>query len=224
MNQLPIRSLTIEPQGKTNAVFIGLHGLGADGYDFQSIAKLLSFPDNFRAKMIFPHAPQIPVTINNKQIMPAWYDIKASIPDREVDKRSVDDSHRRLIQLIEAEMRNGIHSKKIILAGFSQGGALACEIALQFHKPLGGLIILSSYLLYPEKVKLNRISSVNRDIPIFMAHGRQDDVVPFSLAEQHQKLLEEKKYNITWKSYENLNHGVCQEELDDLSLWLKQQI
>lgn len=217
----PLDCIVVEPEQKANAVLIGLHGLGTSGEDFQAISSMLHFAKGWNVKMIFPHAPQIPVTVNQHYIMPAWYDIKKMDLDREIDEHTVEISRQKLLFLIEQEIKNKIDSKKIILAGFSQGGAMAAKLALHFDQPLGGLMILSAYLLDEEQVRAEKLSPQNRNIPIFMGHGTLDEVVPCALAQKHQTLLKKKHYDVTWKTYENMGHSVCPDEMKDVSQWLK---
>jgi len=197
--------LEIEPQIPANASVIWLHGLGADGYDFEPIAKELDLPDSLAIRFIFPHAPSIPVTINNGMVMPAWYDVLGMAIDEKIDIEGIRVSAEKINQLISREITRGIQSQRIIVAGFSQGGAVAYECALSYPQKLGGLLALSTYF-----------ASYN-DLD---CHGIEDPVVPEFLGQRAIKRLKAKGYNPSYTSYP-MQHSVCVEEIDDISIWLR---
>tara|TARA_B100001115_G_scaffold172484_1_gene155734 strand:+ start:2938 stop:3615 length:678 start_codon:yes stop_codon:yes gene_type:complete len=201
----------------SDSTVIWLHGLGANGYDFEPVAKILRA--NGR-RFVLPHAPSMPVTINGGIRMPAWYDILSLDPAaRDVPRESQEDvySSAKLVNsLIETEIKNGISEDRIVLAGFSQGGALALHIAVRSKYNLAGIIALSCYLPIREKFEseLNNIS-----IPIFQAHGRFDMVVPYFSGLYTHELLTSKSIQINWKEYQ-IGHEVSNEEISDISSWL----
>jgi phospholipase/carboxylesterase len=197
---------------------IWLHGLGADGHDFEPVAPQLGFSEAPAVRFIFPHAPIRPITINGGMEMRGWYDIKEMDFDREEDRVGIEESASIVSQLIKYENQRGIESKNIVLAGFSQGGAIALFCGLRFAQPLAGIIALSSYL--PDGPSLERErSSANHTVPIFMAHGTQDPVVPLFLAERSRQQLAQLQYNIEWHTYA-MPHSVNAQELQDITRFL----
>ncbi len=197
---------------------IWLHGLGADGHDFEPIVAELNFKNKDKTRFVFPHAPSIPITVNNGMVMPAWYDIVAPQIDAEQDEKGIRHSAMQINQLIEAEIERGIDSKNILLAGFSQGGAIALHTGLRFSKPLAGIIALSTYLPLDTFVPAEA-ATTNKDIAIFYAHGTQDPVIPILLAETSKEFLTRQGYNIDWHRYP-MEHSVIPQEIDDISHWL----
>lgn len=195
---------------------IWLHGLGADGHDFEPIVDELNLNQSIR--FVFPHAPKMPVTINNGMIMPAWYDIKANQIDSLQDEAGIKQSQKLILALIEREIERGISSKNIILAGFSQGGAIALHTALRHEKPLAGIMGLSTYLPLLASVE-SEIDDSNRETPIFLAHGTHDPVIPMQLAIDTQATLNNFGYTAELKKYE-MEHSVCPDEIEDISNWI----
>ena len=197
---------------------IWLHGLGADGHDFEAIVPELNLPKTVNYRFIFPHAPFQRVTINNGQVMRAWYDVQTAPIDKQDDIAGISDSSKALMGLIEQEIERGIPAENIVIAGFSQGGAIALTTAMRYHTKLAGVMALSTYLpvqdTYPEMSH-----DANRNTPIFMAHGTADETINFMIGEKsHQKLLN-MDYPVDWHSYE-IGHGVGPQELDDIREWL----
>lgn len=205
----------ISSDNATHSV-IWLHGLGADGHDFEPIVNELTLTQDIR--FIFPHAPEMPVTINNGMIMPAWYDIKAAQIDSLQDEAGIKQSRDSVLALITREMERGIKSENVILAGFSQGGAIALHTALRYENPLAGIMGLSTYLPLAESVE-NEINNANKNTPVFLAHGIHDPIVPFQLATNTQATLNQLGYTAELKKYE-MEHSVCIEEVDDISSWI----
>lgn len=197
---------------------IWLHGLGADGHDFEPIVNELSLTHSVR--FIFPHAPSMPVTINNGLTMPAWYDIKSAQIDAQQDISGITHSQQSILALIEREIELGIKSTNIILAGFSQGGAIALHTGLRYDKPLAGIMGLSTYLPLIDTVK-NEVSDANRKTPILLAHGAHDPIIPFQLAEATNICLNQMGYTTELYSYE-MEHSVCPEEIDRISDWINE--
>lgn len=195
---------------------IWLHGLGADGHDFEPIVNELTLTQNIR--FIFPHAPEMPVSINNGMIMPAWYDIKAAQIDSLQDKIGIKQSQDSVLALITREIERGVKSENLILAGFSQGGAIALHTALRYEKSLAGIMGLSTYLPLADTVA-NEINNANKNTPVFLAHGIHDPIVPFQLATNTQATLNQLGYTVELKKYE-MEHSVCIEEVEDISNWI----
>lgn len=195
---------------------IWLHGLGADGHDFEPIVDELNL--NHSIRFVFPHAPKMPVSINNGMIMPAWYDIKATQIDNLQDEAGIKQSQKLILALIEREIERGIKSNNIILAGFSQGGAIALHTALRSAKPLAGIMGLSTYLPLAESVE-SEIDDSNRETPIFLAHGTHDPVIPMQLAVNTQATLTDLGYTTELKKY-GMEHSVCPDEIEDISNWI----
>ncbi len=212
-----LKTLELDVQQARYSV-IWLHGLGADGHDFEPIVAELNFKNKKQTRFIFPHAPSIPVTVNNGMVMPAWYDIVAPRIDAEQDEKGMRRSAAQISQLIETEIKRGIESKNILLAGFSQGGAIALHTGLRFNKPLAGIMALSTYLPLDTFVS-TEASAANKDIAIFYAHGIHDPVIPVSLAETSKEFLTRLDYKIDWHSYP-MEHSVIPQEIDDISTWL----
>ena len=201
---------------------IWMHGLGADGNDFVPVVKELGLPDNLPLRFIFPHAPMRPVTINAGNVMRAWYDIiEISSNERKVDEAGIRESQRAIEALIEREISRGIPANKIVLAGFSQGGAIALQTGLRYPQALAGILALSTYLPLASSLEVEA-SSANRSIPIFMAHGEQDTVIPISIAENSFKELGRLGYKADWHEYP-MPHSVSMEEIENIGAWLKQR-
>lgn len=214
--------VTVTPSTEHKATVIWLHGLGADGHDFEPIVPELKLPTELGVKFIFPHAPVMPVTINGGYEMRAWYDIRdADLANRE-DKDGVRQSAALVEQFIEAEIAAGIPSNKIILAGFSQGGAIALHLATRTQHKLGGIVALSTYLTMPEEL-VNEKSETNLDTPIFMAHGSQDPVVPMQRGQFSAKTLQDNGFKVSWQDYP-MAHAVCLEEIQALGSYLQTQL
>jgi len=215
MSLLP--SVVLGPENAEYSV-IWLHGLGADGHDFEPIAAELDFPTKSKTRFIFPHAPSRPVTINNGYVMPAWYDIVAIDKQAQDDEQGIRASQKQIVSLIEHENSLGVDTKKIVIAGFSQGGAIALQTALRYPETLAGLLALSTYLTLYDSLE-KEMSSKNRSIPLMMAHGEYDPVVPFDLAALSKQRLIDRGYSIDWKTY-SMEHSVCPQEIVDIGRWL----
>lgn len=208
--------LVIEPKGTAKSAVIWMHGLGADAHDFEGIVPLLP-TEVCATRMIFPNAPKRPVTINGGYVMPAWYDISDTAL-RNADEAGIAQSTAAIEQLIDEQIALGIASHKIVIAGFSQGGAMALHAGLRYGKPLAGIMALSCYVLEREKHSQQRHLN-NLQTPIWMAHGSQDMVVPYTLGESSAKFLEAAGHTITFVSYP-MAHEVSMPEITALSNWL----
>lgn len=214
MSQL-LPHVEVETKDNPNATVIWLHGLGADGHDFEPIVEQLDLPDDAAIRFIFPHAPTLAVTVNNGMIMPAWYDILEMSIEREVDETQLKQSSAAIVDFINNEMARGIANERIIIAGFSQGGAVAFEAALSFPQKLAGLLALSTYFATKDSVEFNQ---VNHDLPIAIHHGDYDPVVPLSLSNVSYELLSSKGYPVELKTYP-MEHSVCSQQISDISHW-----
>lgn len=208
--------IQLETAPNPTACVIWLHGLGANGHDFEPVVPELGLPADLAVRFIFPHAPQIPVTINNGFVMPAWYDILEMNIDRKVDSIQLRASADAVAELVEQQIEQGIDSSRIILAGFSQGGAVAYELALRYDKPLGGLLALSTYFATADSIEF---SEANKNLPIQIMHGTQDPVVPEMLGQKANQLLGNNGYKTDYKTYP-IEHSVSMPEIKDIGVWL----
>ena len=215
-----LSSVVIEPKKPADSCVIWLHGLGANGHDFEPIVPELGLPDSLATRFIFPHAPEMPVTINGGMVMPAWYDILEMNIDRRVDSEQLIKSARDVTQLIEQQMAAGIAPERILIAGFSQGGAVAYHVALSFPHPLAGLLALSTYFATAELVEHN---PANQTLPILIMHGTHDDVVPETLGQKARDLLSEAGYPVAYTSY-RMQHAVCLEQIREIGHWLTERL
>lgn len=215
MSLLP--AIVMETKENPDAAVIWLHGLGADGNDFAPIVPELRLPDDMAIRFIFPHAPSIPVTVNGGYVMPAWYDILEMDIDRKVDTTQLMISAGAINAFVEEQLEQGIASKRIIIAGFSQGGAVAYQVGLSHEKTLGGLLVMSTYFATGDIIEL---SQQNRDIVIEAHHGIQDPVVPERLGEQAVQQLKKKGYEVNYRTY-SMEHSVCPQQIVDISAWLQ---
>jgi len=200
------------------ATIIWMHGLGADGWDFIPIVRELPLPEELALRFIFPHAPVRPVTINGGMAMRAWYDIKMSDIARLPDERGIRDSQKQVEELIARERTRGIASNRVVLAGFSQGGAIALQAGLRHPEPLAGIVALSTYLTLEESLGAEA-AAANKAVPILMAHGTQDEVVPLRLAEASRSALQAKGYEVEWHTWP-MPHSVCAEEVEAIASFL----
>lgn len=196
---------------------IWLHGLGANGYDFAPIVPELQLPKSLAIRFIFPHAPSIPVTVNGGMVMPAWYDILDMAIDRRVDTEQLSRSADNITALIDNECVKGIASERIVVAGFSQGGAVAYEATLRFPRPLGGLLAMSTYFATEGSIVHHE---ANAAIPIEIHHGEADPVVPEHLGKRASETLKKRGYNTTYRTYP-MEHGVCAQQIADIGSWLR---
>jgi phospholipase/carboxylesterase len=220
MAYLPCVEIQTNPQLAASGAIIWLHGLGSDGHDFASLVPELQVPENINLRFIFPHAPSIPVTINQGYVMPAWYDILEMSLDRKVDAAQLCASAKQVHALIEREILRGVPSDKIIVAGFSQGGAVAYEAALSFAQPLAGLLALSTYFATFETVVAQ---AENKSIPILIQHGSADPVVSEVLAQRAYRQLTERGYKVEYESYA-MEHSVCAAQIKVMSRWLQARL
>ncbi len=220
MSQL-LEAIEMETGRHPAVSIIWMHGLGADGNDFVPIVQELDLSKAPPIRFIFPHAPMQPVTINNGYVMRAWYDVSYGDLEgksRQADGQGVRASQAAIGKFIEREMDSGIASKNIVLAGFSQGGAIALQTGLRYPQPLAGVMALSTYLPLAESFP-QEAAPANAKTPIFMAHGTHDPVVPHAMGSKSKELLGKMGYDVEWHEYP-MQHSVCLEEIRDISAWL----
>lgn len=208
----------INPEKTPVGAVIWLHGLGANGHDFEPIVPELRLPEEFPIRFVFPHAPERPVTINAGVVMRAWYDVIDVGPSRKINVEELLEAADSLGALIRNEVNSGLPPERIVLAGFSQGAAVALHVALRYPEKLAGVLALSTYLPTIEPVE-KEASEANRDIPIMMGHGDADPMIPLALAVRTRRELTRLGYNVQWHEYP-MQHGVCVQEIEDIRAWI----
>src|SRR5262249_26352244 len=194
-----------------------MHGLGADGHDFAGIERQVT-PRGAAVRYVYPHAPTMPVTINNGYVMRAWYDVYGVGGERREDEAGVRASQQRIEALIAREKSRDVPARAIVLAGFSQGGAMALHTGLRHPERLAGVMALSCFLPVAGALAAEA-SGANRDVPIFMAHGAADDLIPLARARSSRDALLNLGYKVDWHEYP-MPHAVCPPEIDDIAAWL----
>ncbi len=217
-----LETIEIETAPNPTAAVIWMHGLGADGNDFAPMVPELRLGNAPAIRFVFPHAPMIPVTINNGYVMRAWYDVSYGDLEgksRQADEKGVRASQAEIEKLIVREVARGIRANKIVIAGFSQGGAIALHTGLRHAAPLAGIMALSTYLPAPHTLPAEA-AAANRDIALFYAHGSDDQVIPIAMAETSRQTLSAAGYAVDWHEYP-MQHSVCLEEIRDISAWLQ---
>ena len=214
----PTPPIEIETAPQPTASVIWLHGLGADGRDFVPIVPELRLPSDLAIRFVFPHAPHRPVTINRGYVMRAWYDIAETEFGRREDEAGIRESEQAVRALIQCETERGVASERIVLAGFSQGGAVVLHTGLRLPQRLAGIMALSTYLPLADTLKAEA-HPANADVPIFMAHGTDDPIIPLALGESSADLLTRRGANLEWRTYE-MEHSVCLDEIQDIAGWL----
>lgn len=218
MTEVPLECIEINPSAPPSHVVIWLHGLGADGHDFEALVPELQMPDTLPVRYVFPHAPMRPISVNMGEVMRGWYDIRQPDVSRDVDFQGIEDSALQLINLIDGETAAGIPSDRIVLAGFSQGSVIALHTGLRYGAPLAGILALSTYCPTLTALRQER-SAANQQIPIMMAHGHHDPLIPFRLAEAARDGLLEFDYPVQWYAYP-IAHELCLEEIQQVRSWL----
>lgn len=220
MNTL-LETIEIETGPNPSAAVIWMHGLGADGNDFAPIVPELRIANAPAIRFVFPHAPMMPVTINNGYVMRAWYDVSFGDLEgktKQADEKGVRASQAAIGQLIAREAARGIATEKIVVAGFSQGGAIALQTGLRQTEKLAGIMALSTYLPLAQTLAAEA-APANRSIRVFYAHGTHDAVIPIALAQASRETLQTAGYTVEWHEYP-MQHSVCVEEIGDISRWL----
>jgi phospholipase/carboxylesterase len=213
--------IEISPSGQPAATIIWLHGLGADGHDFEAIVPELRLPESLPVRYVFPHAPVRSITINAGLRMRAWYDIvDLKFRADSVDRDQFIESGDMLEALINAELKPGMPSERVVLAGFSQGGAIVLHTGLRYPKQLAGILALSMHLPTIHSLA-QELSPANRNVPIMMAHGQMDPVVPVAKAIETRQELTRLGYEVSWHAYP-MQHSVCADEIREIRSWLLQ--
>jgi len=218
MTNILLPGIEVATSDPVTASVIWLHGLGADGNDFVPVVNELGLPRQLAVRFIFPHAPMQPVTINNGYVMRAWYDVMNPDFSFREDEAGVRRSQGELEKLIANEKNRGVKTSRIVLAGFSQGGAMALHTGLRHPDRLAGIMALSGYLPLASTLAAEA-SAASREVPIFMAHGTSDPLIPFPLASLSRGHLEQLGYQVEWHQYP-MAHSVCVEEIQDIGSWL----
>jgi phospholipase/carboxylesterase len=216
LSEEPLESIEIETAPNPRASVIWLHGLGADGNDFAPLADEIELPIALR--YIFPHAPTMPVSINGGYVMRAWYDISDAALRRE-DETGVRASQKSVEALLAREKSRGIAANRIVLAGFSQGGAIALHAGLRQSERLAGIMALSTYVPLADKLAYEA-NPANCEVPIFMAHGTADPMISYERATASRDLLLQQAYALEWHEY-RMEHAVCPQEIADIGVWLR---
>ena len=216
MLSAPLDLVEVNPDAPPDAVVIWLHGLGADGHDFEPIVPQLQLPSEPPLRFVFPHAPEMAVTAFGGQRVRAWFDFD---PGGGFDSKGLQRSVRQVRDLVQNEIDDGVPSNRIVLAGFSQGGAVALHTALSFTKPLAGLLALSTFLPEPQQVP-GSVAGVNAEIPVFMAHGQFDPVLPIAMGEAARDRLQAAGHTVEWHDYP-MGHEVCLAEIRDIGSWFE---
>jgi phospholipase/carboxylesterase len=209
----------INPKETPEACVILLHGLGANGHDLMDLVPYLQLPQNHRIRFIFPHAPSRPITLNNGYVMPGWYDITGLTEASREDLAGLSQSLEMIEKIIKQQIEQGIPARKIMLGGFSQGGALTLFTGLQQAEPLAGLVVLSAYFPCATYVEAN-LSSESKQMPIFIAHGTQDPIVPYAWGQQMDQKLKGLGFPTQWHSY-LMEHSICQPEIQALGAFIQ---
>ena len=206
----------VEPSSAANAAVIWMHGLGADGHDFEPLVPHLDLAPGLAVRFVFPHAPSIPVTLNNGLVMPAWYDILSLELERRVDDQQLRASSLAVGQLIAREKARGIASERVVIAGFSQGGAVGFELALTYPERLAGLIALSTYFATRDSVTPH---PANADLPVMIGHGSRDPMVDERFGQQSAARLRELGHPVEYHSYP-IEHSVSMDEIKDIGRFI----
>jgi len=213
-----LEAVEVNPSRQPRACVIWLHGLGADGHDFEPLIPQLDIVAALDVRVVLPHAPHRPVTINGGMRMRAWYDILAPDFRAGEDRQGIRESGQLLCNLVAREEAGGIPADRILLAGFSQGGAIALHAGLRYPRRLAGILALSTWLPLADTLA-NEGTAINRSVPIMMAHGMQDPVVPLGLAERSRDTLRQAGYAVDWYTYP-MAHAVCPQEVRAIRTWL----
>jgi phospholipase/carboxylesterase len=214
-----LETIEVDTAPAPRAAVIWMHGLGADGHDFEPLVPELALPATLPVRFVFPHAPLRPVTINRGMVMRAWYDVRDDGGERREDEPGVRASHELIAALVSREKARGLAAGRVVLAGFSQGGAMALHTGLRYPERLAGILALSCFLPLTDTLA-TEASPANREVPIFMAHGTHDPLIPLARARHARTVLEGLGYHVEWREYP-MPHAVCAEEIADVARWLR---
>lgn len=212
-----LQVIEAEPPGPAAASVILMHGLGADAHDLYPLPPALGLPSDLHVRYVFPGAPRMPVTLNMGMTMPAWYDIRYIGPGGE-DDASVRRAAAWIDELIAREVDRGVPAGRVVLGGFSQGGAMSLFTGLRYREALAGVVCMSGYLLLSDTLAAEA-SAANRSVPIFLAHGTADPMVGIERGRESRDRLVEAGYAVDWREYP-MEHQICSEELSDIGRWL----
>jgi phospholipase/carboxylesterase len=218
MAEARLESLEVETAPSPDRAVVWMHGLGADGHDFVDIVPALRLPSRPAVRFVFPHAPMQPVTINGGAVMRSWYDIRPDGGGRREDEQGIRRSQVRVEALIAREKARGVPAGRVVLAGFSQGGAMALQTGLRHPERLAGIMALSCYLPLADQVGAEA-AAANRDVPIFMAHGTGDPLIPLARARRASEILTGLGHRVEWHEYP-MPHAVCDAEVREIGAWL----
>ena len=218
MSATPLPAVVVDTGPNPGASVIWMHGLGDTGHGWSQAVPELALPRALAVRFLFPHAPSMPVSINQGMVMPGWYDLRTSDVTAHYDLAGVRASSERVEALVAAERARGVPSSRIVLAGFSQGGAIALYAGLRHRERLGGIVALSTYVVDPDALA-DQASPVNRDVPIFMAHGTHDPMIAYATAEASRRVLEANGWSVEWHAY-RMEHGATQEEIRSVGAFL----
>ena len=216
-----LRAVEIETGGKVRSSILWLHGLGADGHDFEPLVPHLGL-EGRGVRFVFPHAPRRAVTINMGLLMPAWFDVRTQDFGADIDVAGIRTSVAQLEALMARERERGVAADRILLAGFSQGGVIALSAALRHPESLAGAIALSTFLPAEALVEAD-LSAANAGLPVFMGHGDEDPMIPIEWAEAARDRLQTLEHPMTWKTYP-MAHQVCAEEIADIAAWIRERL
>jgi len=214
-----LETVELETGRAPGASVVWLHGLGADGHDFEPVVPELALPPDLAVRFVFPHAPPQPVTLNGGMVMRAWYDVYGLDGPRREDEAGIRASQARVEALLAREKARGVPAGRLVLAGFSQGGAIALQAGLRHPERLAGVLALSCYLPLADTLAAEA-HPANHDVPLFMAHGAWDQMIPLARAARSRDVLTGLGYRVEWREYP-MPHAVCPEELGDIGAWLR---
>ena len=217
-----LQAVELDPRRPADSAVLWMHGLGADGHDFEALVPELRLPESLAVRFVFPHAPIRPVTINGGHRMRAWYDVTSVDRSAPQDAAGIRESTESLGALARRERERGIRSDRIVVAGFSQGGAMALQLGLRWPERLAGILALSTWLPLASTLDAEA-NPANAAVPVLMAHGTHDPVIPIAAGESSRDALRARGYPVDWRSYP-MPHSVCAEEVDDIRQWLLQTL
>ena len=218
MSAPALATVELEPRARADATVLWMHGLGADGHDFEALVPELRLPEAPAVRFVFPHAPIRPVTINGGHRMRAWYDVTGFDRSAPQDEAGIRESAESLGALVRRERERGIPSDRIVAAGFSQGGAMALQLGLRWPERLAGILALSTWLPLADTLEAEA-HPANAAVPVLMAHGSFDPIIPIPAGEASRDALRARGYHVDWRSYP-MPHSVCGEEVEDIRQWL----
>jgi len=214
--------ITLTPAAPAEGAVVLLHGLGADGWDLLPVVEALGIPDALPLRFILPHAPVRPVTVSGGYEMPAWCDVRDITPEDRVDPDGLAETARRIHRYLEREQRRGLPASRLLLAGFSQGGAVALHVGLRHPQRLAGIVALSTFLPFPDTLAGEQ-ALANADVPVLMCHGIEDPIVPVQLGRDASGLLSRMAHPVEWHEYP-MGHEICAEEIAVMSRWIQEHL